>query len=357
MLYALRVLEGQPKLAEHDEEWLSEKENRLRAEVESFAEEFFTLPSPQRRERWETLFSRCSDLSPLAARLQALKAGLEVEIQNPPQNPSLYGRLAGQLLQSFPLQPMAQAVSRQAFLRQIEESSTVQDQRSWERSARFLQAEWPVLAALDQELVQDIAKLRSRLKRRSKMHQRSQRQRQATSAGSRKGSPWWLLVFLPGLLTAVMRGLPTSNNSTSPRMPSFNYNAPNDGKGLQGYEGFRGQIVTDPETGAKSVQFSPYNVPPIQELFDPSKFDVEIVNPIGVRILRFTPRPNTIITGPNGPQANNGQPLLYGEAALRLIGVSKEQVDLLFLRTAMKKHSEEMGPRPLKSSQGDKTRP
>lgn len=65
---------------------------------------------------------------------------------------------------------MAQAVSRQAFLRQIEESSTVQDQRSWERSARFLQAEWPVLAALDQELVQDIAKLRSRLKRRSKMH-------------------------------------------------------------------------------------------------------------------------------------------------------------------------------------------
>ena len=178
--HALRVLEGKKQPAESDEEWLLEEENRLRAEIDLFAAGFFSLPASQRLERWNALLSRCKIASPLTARLQTLKAGLEVEVKS---LPSFQGRLAEQLLQSFPLPPLAQTASRQAFLRQIEDASAFADRSSWEKAARYLRAEWPALADLDRESVQHIAKLRSRLKRKKTMHQRGQRQR----ASGRRG--------------------------------------------------------------------------------------------------------------------------------------------------------------------------
>ncbi len=351
--HAFRILDGKTGPVEPKEEWLLEIESRLRAEIESFAAEFFALPVAQRRERWDALLSRCESVSPLLARLQALKAGLDVEIRNRPLGQSHQGSLAEQLLQSFPMPPLAQAASRQAFLRQIEES-TAADRLLWGNAARYLLAEWPALAVLDQDLVRQIVKLRIRLKRLSKLHKRSQQQRQAPVAGGKKRTPWPWLMILPGVVLMIARALTPSNNTSLSVAPLPSY----------------------------SLQSSPQSVlsqqPLLGDLFDPTKYDVEIEGPTPgfkpliegqapSRILRFTPRPGTMIAGPNGPKANNGQPLYYGEAVLRLMGVTQDQMNLLFVRAvttakkrldgAPKTPPEKVEPKPPKPAQGASTRP
>jgi hypothetical protein len=334
--HAFRILDGKSGPVELDEEWLLEEEGRLRAEVESFAAEFFTLPTTQRRERWEALLSRCETVSPLTARLQSVKAGLVVEVKS---LPSFHGLLAEQLLQSFPLAPLAQAASRQAFLREIEEP-TASDHSSWEKAARYLLAEWPALAALDQELVRHIAKLRRRVKRKRTMHQRSQQQHRPTVADGGKVNGLWVLLIPFVSLGVIMLHLMSSPNSSPSVAPLPRYS---------------------PETSLQSV-LSEH--PPIGDLFDPAMYDVEIEGQTPSRILRFTPRPGLTIYGPKGQQANNVQPEVYGETILRLMGVSKEQIEVLVARAAAKKRPdgepktppEDIGPKPPESPQGDKTR-
>jgi hypothetical protein len=362
--HALRILDGEPLSAERNEEWLLEEEGRLRTEVESFAVEFFTLSVTQRRERFEALLSRCPGASPLGARMQSLKAGLEVEIQSSPFGGSFQDQLAEQLLHSFPLPPLALATSRQAFLRKIEEPSAAAHRKLWEKAARYVLAEWPAIAALDPELVQQVVRLRRRLKRQSRRHRRSLRNRPAAAAGNGKKKPWallWIWCLVGGGILRGLLGLIPSNNSSMPRAPSFNYSIPPGGKGLPRLDELRGRILNNLKNGTKSLPLL-LNLPTIDELLDPATFDVEIIHVTGSRFLQFTPRPGSIIAG-KGPQATHGQPMLIEEATLILRGVSDEQMSVLFSRAAKAKPSdstlkappEEMGPP--QSSSGNQTRP
>jgi hypothetical protein len=313
--HAALILEGKPVPAEVEDELLLEEESRLHADVESFAEELFKLPPSQRRERWHRLFSRCRSALPLMTRLQALKAGLDVDTAQMPLDQSARDWLVAHLLESFPLRPQAQAAARQAFLREIEGRS---DHKAFENAARYLLAEWPTLAALDKQLLQYIAKLRSHLKRRWKNRVRNRGYRETVTPAGTKGKDELRKLIVWAVLLAValwfklsiLPSLKPSDGSSSSRPPAPGYSAPND-----------------------SMRF----IPPIEDLLDPSKFDVEIVGSHRLRILRFTPRPSSTVTGSSGPQANDMGPVLIGEAALRLRGVSKEQVDLLFSRAAKKK--------------------
>jgi hypothetical protein len=324
--HAFCVLAGHNESAEFNDEWLVEEESRLRAEVDSFADKFFTFLAAERRERWEALHSRCENVSPsLAARLQALKAGFAVEVKPLPSDQPYQSLFIEQLLQSFPLAPLAQAASRQAFLREIEEP-TGGNLAQWEKAARYLLAEWPALAALDQELVQHIAKLRSRLKRQSKMYQRNQRQRRRNPAGvvlNVKG--WWPLWLLVGAVIGIVKIIPQAPNHSlqSAAPPSSNWDL--------------------------------YQEMGLQELFDPSKYDVEVQGDEGFRNFRFTPRTgltNGGVTG--GRQANNRQPQVYDEVSLKVFGVSKEQINVLVSRAVAKRHD---SASKKSSEQGDKTRP
>jgi hypothetical protein len=246
---ALRVLAGRPAAAESDEEWLVEEESRLGAEVASFAAEFFNLPVPQRRQRWEALLSGCRDVPPLVARLQALKAGLEVENRVLPADPPLLGRLAGHLLEAFPLPPLARAASRQEFLRWLE-GMPAESHKQSEMAACYLRAEWPALAALDDELVRHVAELSSRLDRREKLHSkklrevgqtvfasshldrpekphsRSQQQRQEAAPSGSSGFPWKAIPIVVVMLAGLIRCVPSLNNSPLPRGPSHDYSVP-----------------------------------------------------------------------------------------------------------------------------------
>lgn len=355
---ALGVFEGRQAPSQSDEEWLLEEEGRLRAEVESFAAEFFTLAVPERRERWHLLLSRCESFPPLTARLQGLIAGLDVDIQSLLIGPTCHRQLAERLLQSFPLPPLAQAESRQAFLRRIEQPSAARDRRAWEQAARYVLAEWPALAALDPEMVQHVAKLRGRLKRRNKMHRRSEKQRRAALARSKKQSPWWLLFYAALVLGGIVSGVLKLDKPSLPPAPPVNFDAVLERSGIRERSEIRGpasaklRMVADPKTQELSLQVAPDDLPPIPDLLDPSRHDVALDTPIGGhRVLRFTPRQDSTIPG-TAPQASNDPPLLVGEAYLRILGVSQEQINVLFSRAEAGK-----GPDiPLKPAQSAKAR-
>ena len=328
LLDALRVLEGKGVLGGIDEDRLLEEETRRRAEVESFAELFFTFPVAERRRRWDELLSGCRSVPPLAARLRVLQAGLEVDVGGLPSDEYFTIQLAEQLLHAFALLPLAQATSRQGFLRRIEEPSLEAERSSWEKAARRLRAKWPVVAALDDELVRHVAELRRRLGRRAKLSRRVRQQQAAAPAGSSQGIPWWVgaIVVVAG---ALLRGLSTSNNSPSERAPSSGYTSP---------------VAPDLDNG-----------PTLRELCDPSKFDVEVINPETrvARLLRFTPRPGSTLAGPNRPRANDGPPLMYGEVILRLRGLTPAQIQLLASRAEKAKRPDD----PPKTPPDEKPRP
>jgi hypothetical protein len=358
---ALRVLDGSPGADEPNGEWLVEEEARLRADVESFAGEFFTVPVPQRRQRWEALLARSQGVAPLAARVEALKAGLDIQPPSLPTDPPFCGEAASQLLQSqllqsFPLSLLAQAGSRQTFLGRVETAPAGEEQRKWEKAASYLLAEWPALAALDRELVKQIAQLRSRLKRRRTAYGRSHAEPQkAPVGGGDNRYPWWLLWLFLVPLGGLMRGVKTSNDRPLPQVPSFNYTAPRDGNSIRDLEALRADLGLDPKTGAPMPLIS-RNSPPFQELLDPSRYDVTLANVTGTRILRFTPRP--------GSQGNNGQSLYYGETALILWGLSREEMTALFSRAegknpdgTPKKPPDDVHPKPPRAPQGDGIRP
>jgi hypothetical protein len=258
------LLAGRPASAELEEELLLEEESRLRAEVESFAEKFFTFPVAARREHWGALLSKCQNVPQLTARLHALKAGLEVETLSLSLDQSFRGRLAEHLLQGFPLLPLARAESRQAFLRVLEERPDAVYYKYWEKAARSLRAGWPAVAGLDQELVRDIAKLRRRLKRRSKTHQRSRQQQYRALTTNRKGTPWWAFLIVFGLLSGLSRTFTTSPSSSLSRPSTPNPNFPNNGVGLKDSDKPRLPLFSEPSKG--EFRLIPSNRKPVDSV-------------------------------------------------------------------------------------------
>ena len=132
----------------------------------------------------------------------------------------------------------------------------------------------------------------------------------------------------------------SSSHSSQQGEPSSIYFTPHEATGLPSPESLGVRNATAAKTGA--------SVPPsIRDLFDPSKFDVEVEGAEARRFFRFTPRPDPTAAGPNG------SPLWYGEAGLRLMGVSKNQINDLVSRAATK--HPEGGPK--KSSEQGKKKP
>ncbi len=59
------------------------EEERLRGEVEVFAEQFWDLPSDERRGHWQELMDSCAFAPVLLARLRPLEAGLAIDPREP----------------------------------------------------------------------------------------------------------------------------------------------------------------------------------------------------------------------------------------------------------------------------------
>jgi hypothetical protein len=319
---ALHVLGGGPALPETDEEAVLEEEGRLRAEVDSFAQEFFDVPVARRRERWQALLSWCRQVPPLVARLSALKAGLALDKQRLYLDDSPPGQLVAHLVEAFPLSPLARAAARQDFLRPIEKSSAADDSRDWEKAARSVRDAWPDVAALDDELVDHLAELRRRLKRRVIKPRRSEESYTRASVGGGNRNSWWAFFVVGGILMGLVRGFIGCNTGSSRWTPSPPPSPPS-AVGLKDLGKVRGGLGGD-EAAKKPWLFR--ELPPLSELVDPAKFDVEILRRAGAEFLRFTPRAGAAITWPDGLRADGGAPLVVAETTLQRLGATREQL-------------------------------
>lgn len=310
---ALHIFDPRHGQAASDEEGSLEQERRLRADVEAFATDFFKLSPRARCERWDELLSQCRGSAPLTARLEALAAGLEVEPPSLPTEQRCRDELIGHLLQTFPLSTLPQATARQAFLRQVEGAS-FEAQVAWEHAARHLLAEWPLLAELDRQLVEDTAGLRNLLKRRLKQQQRH-RQPAATSAGSSSGGSWWWVGAVVLVMSGLFRGV-NDSSKRSPAPPSYNFHVPQHPESQESIHELL-RRVSQPKPFPRS------EMPPLRELLDPAKYRVIFLVPSEGLIVQFVPL---------GTTEEPVRPLIFSEAALRLLGASREQLEELHVR-------------------------
>lgn len=180
---ALALLQrGLPEVwrAEH-EPARSYWEQLLRGEVEAFAACFFSLDLEARRRRWSKLLAECKPFLPrLAARLQALEPGLQIDATAVPRAGSPVGDLARDVMRLFVLGHAERTAARQALI--------VEQQREasrWHEAACSLGFRYPRLAALDPALVDFWKQSEQREGRRDELHRRLRNRRQPVVTSSR----------------------------------------------------------------------------------------------------------------------------------------------------------------------------
>jgi hypothetical protein len=129
------------------------EEDAVRAEIEDFADRYWKLPPAERRACWDALSERAAFSLALRARLQGLRAGLDVagpELQ-PDADPHLV-ELARQVCAIFVL-PLAPRVRAWQSLRREMRPRL----RDWKFTARRLQERYPAIAALQGDAVEKLA--------------------------------------------------------------------------------------------------------------------------------------------------------------------------------------------------------
>lgn len=140
--------------ARADEAAAVAEEERLRGEVEAFAEQFWEVPSEERRRRWEELRGRCAFAPALRARLHLLEAGLDcVATVDEAREEARVVTLANHIREWFILRPGPRARVQQDLLQAIQE-----DRKAWKAAARRLRRVCPKLAALGNDLLDSFAK-------------------------------------------------------------------------------------------------------------------------------------------------------------------------------------------------------
>jgi hypothetical protein len=121
----------------------------LRAEVEAFAEAFWSLTPAARRACWQALLDRCSADLPLATRLRRLEAGVDLESIPPGGDRSRSEELAGMVQALFVLKPAARAARRREQIATLRAPAS-----AWADAARQLLEYQPARAALEPALIE-----------------------------------------------------------------------------------------------------------------------------------------------------------------------------------------------------------
>jgi hypothetical protein len=195
---------------------LWDEEARVRTDVEAFATEFFNLGPSARRDRWEALARQCQVFPRLAARLEGLEAGLDVEVASVSLRESQLQWLGEQAAALFILRPPERAARRQTLLAEVRNQGS-----SLEKVARQFQRRFPALASLEPDF---IGRLASWSKIEKSLRKAAKRQRAGTRSGSsgtsRSGAGLgWVGVLIA---MAVIRGLSSLSHTSAPT----NYSVP-----------------------------------------------------------------------------------------------------------------------------------
>jgi hypothetical protein len=118
--------------------------------VERFATEFWKMPPPTRRARWDEL-SHAATPGPGAARLRELEPGLDVVVTSHP-NP-LVDEVASIVREWFTLESRTRAIRIAEFLAVAADRA-----RAWEDAAHGLRADQPEMAKLATGLLERVVR-------------------------------------------------------------------------------------------------------------------------------------------------------------------------------------------------------
>jgi hypothetical protein len=138
---------------------LAEDEERLREEVDSFAEGFFAVPVGERRERWKSLMRACDGRVALQDRLRDLTPGLDVSGGSIVDRSPTVVRLAEDLLTLFVLRPGPRAALSRELARRFRSDPALTD-RERARARRDLLRRHPDIAALSRGYLEQLARPR-----------------------------------------------------------------------------------------------------------------------------------------------------------------------------------------------------
>ena len=139
--------------ARADELAAGAEEQRLRGEVEAFAELFWEFLPKERRRCWQELMERCAFAPALRARLHLLEAGLNcVSVINETNEYPRVVELAGYVRALFVLRPGPRARARHEIHCRME-----CERKAWRSDAQYLRLTRPSLASLGNDLLDKIA--------------------------------------------------------------------------------------------------------------------------------------------------------------------------------------------------------
>lgn len=184
------------------------EEEKLRGEVEMFAEQLWDFPAEERRRRWDELSDRCAFAPALRARLRLLEVGLEnVPMPNEGEEKAHTIELAGHLCELFVLRPRTRTCARHALLLRMEA-----DKEEWKHAARRLRRAYPKLAALGNDLLDKITTAMPMPKTLPKKPPP-----QPTAAKSGEKSPARYIWVIVGIVVGLVR-VACNDNKPTPRV-------------------------------------------------------------------------------------------------------------------------------------------
>jgi hypothetical protein len=128
----------------------AEEEERLRSEVEEYAEQFWSLALGERRQRWQSLYGRCGFAPRLRARLEGLRPGLVVGSLPEGEDAEVLA-LAQEVRSFFVLRPADRAAARQALVQRMRIGW-----KEGQATAKLLQQNLPSIAALEPSLMKTL---------------------------------------------------------------------------------------------------------------------------------------------------------------------------------------------------------
>jgi hypothetical protein len=203
---ALQIMTGNlaspPAEVRSDDALSEEEERKWREEVDAFAADFWRLDLEERYRRWTDLTARCDPSPPLRFRLQQLASGLQIgPVYLDDEHPKV-NELVGQIQELFVLSPEARAQSRLIFRRKIRSSV-----REWESACRHLQWQHPDIAALEGNLVGELASWQKTQKEIARMRGRLQAKRKKAAQSQESGGlPKWVIWLVCMTVVTALRG-------------------------------------------------------------------------------------------------------------------------------------------------------
>ncbi len=204
---ALGILDGCPAHGPDDPSFYFHEmlaaEDRLRAEVDTFAGRFWALDPAERRRTWNGLSARCSAFPALGSWLERLEPALPVKPVFPvPMDPQV-SELLRRTQELYVLRPGEAAREHREYLRQMR-----RDRGSWRNAVQTLRRVYPDFAALAGPLLSDLESTRKKVKRRRV-------RKETVGQGSRRSSSaWWAFLLIAMVLGRVASSLSTHSNSS-----------------------------------------------------------------------------------------------------------------------------------------------